>query len=423
MENVRGAMMYDFEVEKNIIGGLLNDNARYDDVSGVISADDFGNGLYKSIYEDIQNAVLSGQPVNIQTLAHNQKYKGKITDIISLTTNASSANVGFFADQLKDLTVARRLKSIAEDINHAVDNKEDLKPLVEKIEVILSEISSNKNKFNYESLNTCLQLAIKNIQKSYETKGMTGLTTGFPSLDELTGGLQPQEVLIIGARPGIGKTYFAMKMAQTISDKNPVAFFSLEMDKVAIATRYICMNASVNILKIRSGHLDEMDISAIHDATAKIYEKPIYLFDMPNADLLSIKTKARQLKRQKNIKALFIDYMGLISYNANMQRWEKVGIISAQLKGLARELDIPIIVLSQVTRDSQDKMPSLASLRDSGSVEQDADIVMFLHRENDDCDAELSVSKNRHGFCGLVKLHMDKKSGVYREKYNQETKN
>ena len=420
MASARGAMMYDFEVEKNIIGGLLNDNARYDDISGVISSADFGNGLYRNIYEDIQNAVLSGQPVNIQTLAHNLKYKGKAADIVSLTTNASSANVAFFAEQLKDLTVARRLKSIAEDINHAVDNKEDLKPLVEKIEGILSEISSNKNKFNYESLNTCLQLAIKNIQKSVETGGMMGLSTGFETLDGLTGGLQPQEVLIIGARPGIGKTYFAMKIAQNISNKYPVAFFSLEMDKVAIATRYICMNAGVNITNIRTGKLNNMDISAIHDATALIYEKPIYLFDMPNADLLTIKTKARQLKRQKNIKALFIDYMGLITYDANMQRWEKIGIISAQLKGLARELDIPIIVLSQVTRDSQDKMPSLASLRDSGSVEQDADIVMFLHRENDEADAELAISKNRHGFCGRVKMFINKKSGVYCEKTHQE---
>lgn len=411
--------MYDFEIEKNLIGALLNDNEKYNDVCNMVSVNDFSLNINRDIYSAISAAVLKGDNINILTLSHEPKFKDKIKDIVSYTS-APSSNAVFFAKKLQEIVLKQKLKKVAEDINGVVDSDGDIVKLIESLNTKLSEIVLQKTEYHPESFDVVLRKAIDSIQAAFKKGGITGLKTGYPHLDKITGGLNPQEITIIGARPGVGKTYFGLHMAQNIaSQKIPCAYFILEMNNEMMGKRILSMTANVSISKMREGELTEMDISRITEAASKLYELPLYCFDMPDAPIEMIKNKARFLKRKYDIQVLFIDYLGIISTSGRGERWERMGDVSAQLKGLARELNIPIVAMSQLSRDAQDKPPHLAQIRDSGSIEQDADVVLFLHRIVTETSGQLFIAKNRHGFCGTIELEMSKKTGIYHEKYNQ----
>lgn len=411
--------MYDFEIEKNLLGALLNDNDRYNDICNIVSVNDFSLSVNRELYSAISKAVLKGDIISISTLVHEEKFRDKLKDIVSYT-NAPSSNAVFYAKKLQEIVLKQKLKQVAENINGVVDSNGDIEGLIESLNMKLSEIVLQKSEHNPESFDVILMRAIQSIQKAYEVGGITGLQTGYPNLDKITGGLNPQEITIIGARPGVGKTYFGLNMAKTIAqNKTPCAYFILEMNNEMMGKRILSMTSNVSISRMREGDLHEIDISAIGDAASKLYELPLYCFDMPNAPIEIIKSKARFLKRKHNIGVLFIDYLGIIGTSGRGERWEKMGDVSAQLKGLARELNIPIVAMSQLSRDAQDKPPNLAQIRDSGSIEQDADVVLFLHRIVTECSGQLIIAKNRHGFCATIELEMSKKTGIYREKHNQ----
>ena len=229
----------------------------------------------------------------------------------------------------------------------------------------------------------------------------------------MTAGFQPSEMIILGARPSIGKTAMALSMIQhiAIQKKIPSAFFSLEMSDVQVMQRLFVQESRISSEKLRTGFLSHNDFQALQDAAGKIYDSPLYIVDTPNMKLLDLRSVARRLKSQNDIKIIFIDYITLIgSENTQIPRHEQVAEISRSLKSLARELDIPIVVLSQVARSTEGKAPTLAELRESGSIEQDADVVMFLHRERspenkgDTIPTELIVAKQRNGPVGSVDI-------------------
>ncbi len=397
--------MYDYEIEVNVLGGLLLDNKKYDAISSIIDVEDFGKKLHQDIFREIETCVMKGERVDIQILSKMPKYKKQISEIISLTTQAISTNTVFFAKQLKELTVKRVLTELTESITTGINSGGEVSAILEHVENTISAIAISKKSYEIKTIKDFLHQAIQKIQHDHDTKGVPGLRTGFSGLDYILGGLQKQELLILGARPSIGKTAFALNIASNIiGNDKPVGFFSLEMSGVLLMQRLLCTHAMIDQSRIKSATLRELDMGNLHASCTALYEQKLYIYDYPNADLLDLKTKARVLKRSQDIQVLIIDYLGLIRMKADMPRWEKVGIISSELKALARELDIPILVLSQLGRQAEKKEPSLADLRDSGSVEQDADVVMFLHRERDETDTKLIISKNRNGGTGIMDL-------------------
>ena len=409
--------MIDFECEKNIIGGILINNDIFDSVNKIITASDFAKGFNQEVYREIKRFLDGGQPVNIQILYGLPKFKKHASEIVAYTSDAISVNTVYHAKKLKELAIKRTIQGLSEQMQEYVKSSDtDCKKIIEDIETTLNDIVVDKNQNVYKPVKDFVQLAIKKIQLDYDTKGVPGVRTGFSHLDNMIGGFQNQELIILGARPSIGKTALALNIAEhVVKNQKAVGFLSLEMSGTLLIQRLLCGNSDISQTDIRKGHLSEIQMTELRDSASKIYEYPLFIYDYPNADLSDLKAKARLMKRVEKIQMLFIDYLGLIKLEGKMPRWEKVGIISAELKALSRELDIPVVVLSQVGRQAEDKAPTLADLRDSGSIEQDADIVMFLHRKRDEPETELHVAKNRNGLTGLIKMAFASKSTTFRE--------
>lgn len=266
------------------------------------------------------------------------------------------------------------------------NNKSDYKPL---------------KHYNAETLK-------KNLMKVFCNHKKSGIESGYILLDEKIGGFQKGEFVIVGARTSIGKTAFALNIAENIVERNiSVGFFSLEMSGGDLHQRLTCGKSGVSQKKIKQSKLKESEYIKLKKSVIDIENYPLYIADFSYAPITDIKSKARTLKRKEGIEILFIDYLGRISIKGDGQRWEKYSQISSELKSLAKELDIPIVVLSQVGRQSENKAPSLADLRDSGSIEQDADVVILLHRNRNSSDTSLEIAKNRNGGTGKVSLSFD----------------
>jgi len=290
---------------------------------------------------------------------------------------------------------------------------------VEEAEKYIFEINDRQQSSgSFKDAREVIQQTITAIEKRYQTKdNYTGVPGGFSALDDMTSGFQNQEMIIIGARPSVGKTAFALSLASNVAIAQgiPCGFFTLEMSAMSLMQRIIASEARINSQRLRSGLLRPSDFNALTDAAGRIYEAPLYIDDTPNIRLLELRSSARRMKSKHDVKILIVDYIGLISTeDKSIPRHEQMAEVSRSLKSLARELDIPIIALSQVGRQSEGKEPGLADLRESGAIEQDADMVMFLHRDRGISDegegppemieTQLIVAKQRNGPVGTVKL-------------------
>jgi replicative DNA helicase len=277
--------------------------------------------------------------------------------------------------------------------------------------------------YRYKKVQNLVVPVVEYLEKVLKRKAdYTGIQSGFGELDRLTLGFQPAELVIIGARPGMGKTAIALSMAANISirQKIPAAFFSLEMSDQALMLRLISAETEIDSSRLRIGSFTGADYQKIWDAGELLHDAPLFIVDMPHMTMLNIQSMARMLRRQEKIEIVFIDYIGLISTDNKMiPRWEQISEVSRSLKGLARELDIPVVALSQLRREAETQKPSLADIRDSGSIEQDADMVMFLNRDREldksqeeqakeGQKVQLQVAKNRNGPVGTVDLNFIK---------------
>ena len=290
----------------------------------------------------------------------------------------------------------------------------DSRSVLEEAQKVIFDLTDASSTQEYKSTKELVNFVVENISKRYTNKNsFTGVESGFHELDQMTAGFQPAEMIIIGARPSIGKTAIALSMIQhiAIEKKVPAAFFSLEMADVQVVTRLVSQVGRIRSDVLRTGFLSSVDFANLQTAASTIYEAPLYIIDTPNMKLLDLRSVARRLRSKEKIEIIFIDYITLIaSENSSVPRHEQVAEISRSLKSLARELNIPIVVLSQVARSAEEKAPTLAELRESGSIEQDADVVMFLHRkrtpdENQETiPTELIVAKQRNGPTGVVKI-------------------
>jgi len=429
---------HDDELERATLGSLLEDGeAVAAAIQQHLHPDDFYSRANMRIFEAIISLDIKGLRADIQTVVQELKQLGKLEEaggasyVSSLTTVIpSSANIDYYAQMVKDYSIKRSLLKIASKIGVIVhDESKEAREALESVQQHIFELSDDRNIAASRKIGEVLKETFDIIDNARKSKNpLTGIPSGFDKLDQYTTGFQRDEFIIIGARPSVGKTALALNMAAHIAfhKKIPVAFFSLEMPDRMLVQRLISSEAMVQAQNLRSGFLSSGDYKKIIDIMGIIYEAPFYIVDMPNMKLLELRTQARKLRSQQQVEIIFIDYLGLIGHDIRtMQRYEQISEISRSIKSLARELHIPIVVLCQLNRDAQWEVPTLANLRDSGSIEQDADLVMFLNREqskkkkNDKEDdsqtplgiipTDLIIAKQRNGPTGVVKLVLESK--------------
>lgn len=416
------------DAERATLGALLLNPDSISQVVRLIRADDFYDNANQLVFHAILTLYTKGKKADLITLSDELKLSGRLEAaggpayVANLTSLVpSSANVDYYAQIVQECAIKRRLLSIAAQINaDAHDDSMEARFVVEEAQKKIFDAIRNQQAVMYKSMEEILPRTIQAIERLCQSKSeYTGIPSGFPDLDAMTSGFQNSEFSVIGARPSVGKTAIALTMAQHIAIKLkiPVGFFTLEMSDMALMQRLISSETRIPSMKLRTGLLKSSELNRIVDACSDIYDSPLYIVDMPNMKLLDLRSLARRMKSDKDVKIIFIDYLTLItSENSELPRHEQVAEISRSLKALARELEIPIIVLSQLKRETEGKKPTLADIRESGSVEQDADLVIFLHRERDTerrhdegsgesippTPTELIIAKQRNGPVGTV---------------------
>jgi len=438
---------HDDELERAALGSMLFDtDAKDAAIQNHLRPGDFYSNAHQRIFEAILSLDGRGLRPDIQTVIQELKQNGKLDEaggaayVSGLTTVIpSGANIGFYLESVLDHSLRRALLRVASEIGvSAYDESRGSPEILEDVEQNIFELRDNRQAFSYNKIGEVLTRTIDKIDEAYRTKKtITGIPTGFDQLNEMTSGFQPSDFIIIGARPAIGKTALALNMAAHIAFKHRIstAFFSLEMSDVALAQRLISSEARVDGKNLRSGYLSPNDFQNILRIAGKINEAPFYIVDMPNMKLLDLRSQARKLRAQEKVEIIFVDYLGLIGHeNNSLPRHEQISEISRSLKSLARELKIPVVVLCQLNREmertGQGQPPTLANLRDSGSIEQDADLVLFLHKrppqksKKDDKEeeqqvpsegfpTELIIAKQRNGPVGIVNLVMQSKFALF----------
>jgi len=426
---------HDDELERAALGSLLEDaEAVAAVIQQHIHPDDFYSRANQRIYEAVLSLDAKGLRPDIQTVVQELKHLGKLDEaggasyVSGLTTVIpSSANIDYYAQMVKNYSLKRSLLKVAAQIGiSAYDESKEAREALEEVQQYIFELSDDRQVFSYRKIGEVLKETIDIIEQVRKSNNpITGISTGIEKLDQMTAGFQKDEFIIIGARPSVGKTALALNMAAHIAfhKKIPIAFFSLEMSSIALVQRLISSEAMVQAQNLRSGFLSSGDYKKIIDVMGIIYEAPFHIVDMPNMKLLDLRSQARKLRSQQQVEIIFIDYLGLIGHDNNsLPRYEQISEISRSLKSLARELHIPVVVLCQLNRDAQFETPTLANLRDSGSIEQDADLVLFLNREApkkkkndneeekqgpiDTISTDLIVAKQRNGPTGVVKMEL-----------------
>jgi replicative DNA helicase len=424
------------EAEQAALGAMLLDNDSIDIAFQYIKPDDFYSNANRRVYKAILSLFNQGrQKADIITVVAELRQAGELdgaggASYVASLTNVvpSSANIDYYAKIIQDCSLRRSLLRISADVNSSsFDESTAARLILEETQQKVFELGVDNQTVTYKDTKELVPKTIDMIDKLYHSKdAFTGIASGYDALDTLTSGFQKSELAIIGARPSVGKTAFALNIAANITliHKKPAAFFSLEMSDMALMLRLISSEAMIESEKIRAGLLQPKDYHNLMRAAGRLFDAPLYFVDMPSMKLLDLRSQARRLRSQLKVEIIFIDYLTLISSeNHYAPRHEQIAEISRSLKSLARELDIPIVALSQLRRDAEGKWPNLSDIRESGSIEQDADLVIFLHaeRESDkkpgaesgDNKIEVIIAKQRNGPVGTLQLAFLRKFGKF----------
>jgi len=384
--------LYNIDHEHKLLSALIHDPDKLDEIE--ISVDDFYDARNQRVFKGIVWALQRNKKPDQLLLADICKLEPAYWAHIN---PVSAANIQFYVDSVTKCSHLRKLGALGQSIQDLLKAKKDPGEIVEAIETELTKQSTGRTK-QIQHIRDLLGKTLEDIEYSFKNKGkLPGVPTGFEQLDFLTGGLQNGEFIILGARPSIGKTAFALCMARAAAGAGfPAGFFSLEQSQSP--TRLLAAETNVNIVNMRTGYLREGDFHLLMDGCNKLSNLDIY-FDHFSYKLSDIRSQARRLVRM-GCKVLFIDYLTLIQYGeTGMRTFERVGEISHSLKQLAKELNIPLVVLSQLNREAEGKRPTLAELRMSGEIEQDADMVIFLHRSRkaETYETVVDIAKQRNG--------------------------
>lgn len=418
----------DVEAEQAVIGSMLTDRDAVISAIEVLKEEDFYREDNKTIYEAILNLYNRSEPIDIITLKAELTSMGMFDKIggleyiVGLPEKVpTTANVEKYISIVKEKSELRRLiKAANEIIEQGYDPTENIDDIMNSAEKKIFNIMQDKNQKSYSPIKDVLIDAFTELEQLYNQKQhITGVPTGFIDLDYKTAGLHNSDLILIAARPAMGKSAFALNIATNaaLKAKVPAVLFSLEMSKEQMVNRILCSEAMVDSNKVRTGKIDDDDWIKLADTMGDLSEAPIYIDDTPGISINEIRAKCRKLKLEKNIGLVVIDYLQLVqgsSKRAQGSREQEISEISRSLKILAKEINVPVIALSQLSRAPEqrpDHRPMLSDLRESGAIEQDADIVMFLYRDdyyNEDSEdkglAEVIVAKHRAGSTGTVKL-------------------
>jgi len=418
------------EAEQATLGAMLLDDAAIATVLQYLRPEDFYFTANRRICEAIFHLSEEGHKADLLTVTGELQKAGTLEEAGGLDYVAalghivpSAANVEYYAQAVQDCALKRALIRVASGIGStAYSESTDGRSLLEETQKKLFELFDQRQTILVKSIGELLMPTFEMLKGILGAKkAITGIPSGFDDLDNLTSGFQPAELIVIGARPSMGKTALALSMASHIcfEKRIPAAFFSLEMSDQAIMLRIIAGESKIPTEKLRTGFYPTSDFNRIWEVADLLQDAPFYIVDIPNLGLLDLRAQARRLRAQQKVEIIFIDYLGLIaSENTRYPRprHEQMAEISRSLKRLARELNIPIVVLSQLTREAEKDKPSLASIRESGAIEQDADVVMFLHGKRDTDktpeeqaketarEVDLLLMKQRNGPTGTIKL-------------------
>lgn len=415
------------EAEQAVLGAMLLSHDAVIVAMERLQSQDFYRDVHRIIFEAMEHLHRENKEIDVITLPDELKRMKKLDDVGGLeyvlnlpNLVGSAANIEYYANIVAEKALARNLISTCTELTtEAYDGQKETEALLDDAERRILQLSDTKNRGDFASVGAVVEVTLDKITKLYENKaGLTGLPTGFRDLDRMTSGLQPSDLILVAARPSMGKTAFTLNIAQNVGVRQhkTVAFFSLEMSQEQLVQRLLCQIAHIDSQKLRTGQLNsDEEWTRLTDACDKLYESPIYIDDTPGISVAEMRSKARRLKSEHGLDLIIVDYLQLMQGRNAESRQQEISEISRSLKALARELKVPLIALSQLSRSvesRQDKRPMLSDLRESGALEQDADIVSFLYREDyydketeNQHITEVILAKHRNGPVGSVKLY------------------
>lgn len=425
---IKRVMPHSIEAEQSVIGAMLMDKDAILAASEIISGQDFYQTAYGVIFDTVVEMFNEGKPVDLVTLKERLKEKDVPPEIASLefmrdllNIVSTSANIRYYAEIVSDKAMMRRLIKLNEEIaNTCYAGKEPLSEILETTEKSVFELLQRRNGKEYVPIKQIVLNALGRIEKAAKNKGVvTGIPTGFIDLDYKLSGLQPSDLILIAARPSMGKTAFVLNIAQYVAFKKEkgVAIFSLEMSKEQLVNRLFALESQVDSQALRTGNLKDSDWEKLIEGAGIIGKSNLIIDDTPGISVSELRSKCRKYKLEHDVQLIIIDYLQLMSGSVGGRtesRQQEISEISRSLKALARELNVPVVALSQLSRAVEarpDKHPMLSDLRESGAIEQDADVVMFIYRDeyyNRDSEkkkqAEIMIAKQRNGPIGTVDL-------------------
>ena len=420
------------DLEEVVLGALMLEKEAVNEVIDILSPEAFYLDKHQKIFAAIKSLFGKSEPIDILTVTNELKQRGELEMVggayyISKLTNrvVSAANIEYHARIIMQKHIQRQLILLSSDMIHkAFEDTTDVFDLLDEAESNLFHISENNLRRSYDSMQDLVSKAIKDIENAKDADDkLRGVPSGYTELDRITQGWQKSDLIILAARPSMGKTAFALNLARNaaVNFNRPVAFFSLEMSAVQLVTRLISTETSLTAEKLRSGNLAEYEWLQLNTKVTPLTEAPIFIDDTPQLSIFELRAKCRRLKQQHKIEMVFIDYLQLMTAKGDkgLNREQEISTISRSLKALAKELEIPVLALSQLSRNVEQrpgsKKPILSDLRESGAIEQDADMVMFIYRPEyykDGVDAQdkptgytvIDIAKHRNGKLGEVEL-------------------
>lgn len=425
---IKRVMPHSIEAEQSVVGAMLMDRDAITTSSEIISGSDFYQSAYGVVFDSMVELFNEGQPVDLITLQERLRSKDVPAEISSLefvrdllNMVSTSANVKYYAQIVADKSVMRRLIRLNEEIaNICYAGNDSLEAVLEKTEKSVFELLQRRNSGEFVPIKQVVLNALERIEKASKNKGtVTGIPTGFIDLDYKLSGLQPSDLVLVAARPSMGKTAFVLNVAQHIAFKKDksVAIFSLEMSKEQLVNRLFSLESQVDAQALRTGNMKDSDWEKLIEGAGIIGKSRLIIDDTPGISISELRSKCRKYKLEHGLDIIIIDYLQLMTGGVGRSqesRQQEVSEISRSLKGLARELNVPVVTLSQLSRAVEsrpDKRPMLSDLRESGAIEQDADVVMFIYRDeyyNKDSEfkkqAEIIIAKQRNGPVGTVNL-------------------
>lgn len=427
-DNLRKVPPQNLEAEACVLGGILLDNDAINRVLEILAPEDFYRESHRKIFRAMTDLSERNEPADIITLSDLLKARGELDSVGGAAYLASltdliptAANIGYYGRIVREKAILRHLISAATEIaTRGFEERGNVEEFLDTAEKVIFDIAEKRIRSSFVTVGDMIRDTLKTVERLYERKEMvTGVPTGFKDLDKLTAGLQPAELIVVAGRPSMGKTALCLNITAhaAMNAAVGVAVFSLEMAKEQLVLRLLCSEARVDNSKVRAGYLGERDFPKLANAAGRLHEAPIYIDDTPAISVLELRAKARRLvrDREKKVGLVVVDYLQLMRGVGNApNREQEISEISRSLKALAKELSVPVIAISQLNRrveDRADKRPMMADLRESGAIEQDADVIGFIYRDEvynpkspDKGVAEVIVGKQRNGPIGTVRL-------------------